>query len=102
MKDYYKISEILKLYGIGIDSLRYYEKLGVLKPQRDVNSYRIYGLNDMYKLNIIRDLRLLDFSMQQIKEYLDYQSIDNTLELLHEEQVLIQKQLKELQTKEQR
>ncbi|WP_258296949.1 MerR family transcriptional regulator [Paenibacillus peoriae] len=102
MKDYYKISEISKLYGIGIDSLRYYEKLGVLKPQRDVNSYRIYGLNDMYKLNIIRDLRLLDFSMQQIKEYLDYQSIDNTLELLHEEQVLIQKQLKELQTKEQR
>ncbi|WP_258382164.1 MerR family transcriptional regulator [Paenibacillus sp. S02] len=92
----------MKLYGIGIDSLRYYEKLGVLKPQRDVNSYRIYGLNDMYKLNIIRDLRLLDFSMQQIKEYLDYQSIDNTLELLHEEQVLIQKQLKELQTKEQR
>ncbi|APB71153.1 MerR family DNA-binding transcriptional regulator [Paenibacillus polymyxa] len=101
MKDYYKISEISKLYGIGIDSLRYYEKLGVLKPQRDVNSYRIYGLNDMYKLNIIRDLRLLDFSMQQIKEYLDYQSIDNTLELLHEEQMLIQKQLKELQTKEQ-
>ena len=26
MKDYYKISEISKLYGIGADSLRYYER----------------------------------------------------------------------------
>ena len=33
MKDYYKINEIARLYGIGVDSLRYYEKLGILKPR---------------------------------------------------------------------
>ena len=32
MKDYYKINEIARLYGIGVDSLRYYEKLGILRP----------------------------------------------------------------------
>ena len=37
MKDYYKINEIARLYGIGVDSLRYYEKLGILKPRRDTN-----------------------------------------------------------------
>ncbi|MEA4891364.1 MAG: MerR family transcriptional regulator [Peptococcaceae bacterium] len=99
MKDYYKIHEISKLYGIGADSLRYYERLGVLKPHRDKNGYRLYGLRDMYKLNIIRDLRQLDFSMKQIKEYLDHQSVGHTLELLQEEQDLIQDQLKKLRAR---
>ena len=86
MKDYYKIGEISKLYGIGADSLRYYEELGILKPRRDENGYRLYNLKDIYKLNVIRDLRLLNFSMEQIKEYLDKQSLSNTLKLLHQEQ----------------
>lgn len=99
MKDYYKISEISKLYGIGVDSLRYYERLGILSPHRDTNGYRLYNLNDIYKLNIIRDLRQLDFSMPQIKAYLDGQSVSHTLELLEQEQELMQAQILELQNK---
>ena len=98
MKEYYKINEISKLYDIGADSLRYYEKLGVLVPKRDHNGYRVYGLHDIYKLNMIRDLRQLDFSMKHIKDYLDHQSIENTLDLLQQEQELIQLKLDKLQT----
>ncbi|HMM22361.1 MAG TPA: MerR family transcriptional regulator [Selenomonadales bacterium] len=96
MKDNYTISEISKLYGIGVDSLRYYERIGVLKPRRGANGYRLYSLKAIYKLNIIRDLRQLGFSMAQIKEYLDQQSVGNTMALLRDEQQLIQKQLKAL------
>lgn len=96
MKDYYKISEISKLYGIGIDSLRYYERLGILNPHRDANGYRLYNLKDMYKLNIIRDLRALGFSMSQIKEYLDSQSVVNTQKLLHRELDLLRLKQEEL------
>lgn len=46
MKKYYKIGEISKLYSISPDSLRYYEDLGILKPKRDVNGYRMYSIND--------------------------------------------------------
>lgn len=98
MKDYYKINEISKIYGISADSLRYYEKIGVLIPKRDTNGYRLYGLHDIYKLNIIRDLRELNFSMPQIKKYLENQSVKNTLDLLNKEQELIQAKLHELQT----
>ncbi|MEY8353278.1 MerR family transcriptional regulator [Lachnospiraceae bacterium 54-53] len=101
MKEYYKINEISKLYGIGIDSLRYYEKLGILKPRRDTNGYRLYNLKELYKLNIIRDLRKLDFSMKQIREYLDHQCLDNTLALLQEEQSYIEEQLKILRARKQ-
>ena len=89
MKDYYKINEIAKLYGIGVDSLRYYERLGILQPRRDTNGYRLYPLKEMYKLNMIRDLRQLHFSMAQIKEYLDDQTVDNTLRLLRQEEDLV-------------
>lgn len=72
MKNYYKISEISKLYGIGVDSLRYYERLGILTPKRDTNGYRLYNLTDLYKLNIIRDLCNLTIgaflSMPSIKQ----------------------------------
>lgn len=101
MKNYYKIHEISKLYGIGVDSLRYYERLGILKPRRDTNNYRLYSLKDIYKLNIIRDLRGLGFSMERIKEYLDGQCVENTLNLLQEEHALLTKQLQELQQKKQ-
>lgn len=97
MKDYYKINEIARLYGIGPDSLRYYERLGLLSPRRDTNGYRLYNLKDMYKLTVIRDLRKLDFSMAQIREFLEGQCIDNTLIQLRREQALLEEKLQEMQ-----
>ena len=70
MKEYYKIGEISKLYGIGTDSLRYYEELGILHPRRDSNGYRMYSISDIRTLNILRELRSIGFSMQEIKEHL--------------------------------
>lgn len=99
MKEYYKIKEVSDLYGIGIDSLRYYEKLGILNPHRDTNGYRLYDLKEMYKLNMIRDLRNLNFPMKRIKEYLDDLSIENTLNLLSEEQQIIEENLKVLRNR---
>lgn len=99
MKDSYKISEIARLYDIGVDSLRYYERLGILQPRRDSNGYRLYNLTDMYKLNMIRDLRRLDFSMAQIKSYLEGQTVAHTLDLLCQEQALVHTQMQELETK---
>lgn len=93
MKNTYQIHEVSQLYGIGVDSLRYYEKLGILHPRRDTNGYRLYHLKDLYKLNIIRDLRQLHFSMAQIKDYLDGQNLSQTLTLLGQEEALLQQQL---------
>ena len=63
---------------------------------RDTNGYRLYSLKEMYKLNMIRDLRRLNFSMEQIKAYLEGQTVDNTLHLLRQEADLVQEQLREL------
>ena len=100
MKDFYKISEISRLYGVGPDSLRYYERLGLLRPRRDEdNGYRLYSLRDIYKLSVIRDLRTLGLSMVQIKEYLDGQSVESTLALLEREEDLLSRQIHQLQAR---
>ena len=79
MKEYYKIGEISKLYSIGTDSLRYYEEIGILKPKRDDNGYRMYSINDIRTLNILRELRSIGFSMAEIKEHLADFNLKNPL-----------------------
>lgn len=97
MKHYYRIGEIVELYGVGPDSLRYYEKLGILKPHRGENNYRMYHIHDLWRLNVIRDLRELGFSMAQIQEYLEHRSLDSTEELLTRELSVIEKRMRALE-----
>ena len=97
MQEYFKIGEISRLYGIGVDSLRYYEKIGILKPERAESGYRHYSIRDIWKLNIIRDLRQLDFSMEQIGRYLQDHSIASTLDLLRKEQQTIREKIRSLE-----
>ena len=96
MKDYYKIGEISKIYGIGRDSLMYYEDIGILKPFRDKNGYRMYKLSDIWRLNLIKELRSLNFQMKKIKEYLDDRNIESTKEILNKEIILIDEKIEEL------
>ncbi|MCC8166082.1 MAG: MerR family transcriptional regulator, partial [Planctomycetes bacterium] len=85
MEKYFKIGDIAKLYGIGTDSVRYYEELQIITPRRDVNGYRLYSVNDIWCMNVIRDLRTLGFSMERIKSYLENRSVDSTIQMLEEE-----------------
>lgn len=96
MKSYYKINEISNLYNIGKDSLRYYEEIGMLKPERDTNGYRLYSIQDIWKLNNIKDLRNLNMPIEVIKDYLENKTIENTLDILNEEITIINKKLDQL------
>ena len=89
MSTFYKIGEIAALYGISTDILRYYEELGILVPRRAPNGYRVYRTEDLWCLNVIRDLRELGFSMDQIRSYIENRSIGSTLELFQKEMHVI-------------
>lgn len=95
-KEYYKIGEIASLYGIGADSLRYYEEIGILNPSRDVNGYRMYNIGDIRTLNILRELRSIGFSMGEIKNHLADFNLQKTLDLFQAEIDVIDKKTTEL------
>ncbi|MGL4453414.1 MAG: MerR family transcriptional regulator [Sarcina sp.] len=99
MKEYYKIGEISKIYNIGKDSLMYYEKLGILKPIRDENSYRLYSINDIWKLNLIKELRELNFPMQKIKEHIDSRTLESTKSLFKQEINILDEKIEEFKKK---
>lgn len=98
MATYYKIGEVAALYHISTDILRYYEELGILVPRRASNGYRIYRTEDLWCLNVIRDLRELGFSMEQIKAYIENRSIDSTVELFQQEMEMIDRHITRLQS----
>lgn len=73
---YFTISEFGKLRNVNINSLRYYEKIGILKPDHvDAETgYRYYSPDQLPILDVI--LLWLDFGMP-LKELKSYISDDN-------------------------
>ncbi len=96
MKKEYTIGEIGKLYQFGADSLRYYERKGILHPKRKENGYRVYTLDDVWRLNVIKDLRKLGFSTDQIKGYLENRSVETTKRLIEKEIDIIEREIEPL------
>lgn len=63
-----KISELSKSTHTNIETIRYYEKQGVLQPpKRLVNGYRYYNEESVEQLNFIKKCRTLGFSLENIK-----------------------------------
>ena len=98
MKEYYQIHELAKLFDLCPDTLRYYEEKGLLHPTRGENRYRMYGIQDVCTLNIIRSLRGLDLPTKDIRGYLERRSVGETLELLDREEGLLRRRMAELES----
>lgn len=93
MKDLYKIHEIARLFRLHPDTLRYYEEKGLLHPVRGESGYRMYTIQDVCTLNVIRALRELDLSTEDIRAYLERRSVEETLSLLDRQEALLEEKL---------
>ncbi|ENZ0172584.1 MerR family transcriptional regulator [Providencia rettgeri] len=71
-----KIGEISKLFNIPRETLRFYEKEGLMTPpNRNDNNYRSYSDNHIKRLRFIKNCRSLNMSHREIKKLLDL--VDN-------------------------
>ena len=71
MNNLYTIGQLAKLAGISTKTLRVYERKGLLVPERNAdNSYRLYGEEAVRTLEKIQLMKYLDFSLDQIAEFL--------------------------------
>ena len=61
------IKEVEALTGIPKPNIRFYEKEGLLTPDRGSNNYRTYGDGEVERLRRIRVLRLMGFTVAQIR-----------------------------------
>lgn len=66
-----KIGEIAAATGVNVETIRYYEREGLVPPPaRTASNYRSYGEGHRRRLTFIRRARDLGFSLIQVRELL--------------------------------
>ena len=66
-----KISELSRATGVDVDTIRYYEKSGLLPPPaRQANGYRHYGDAHLERLAFVRHCRALDMPLADVRSLL--------------------------------
>lgn len=67
-----KIGELAKATGSNSETIRYYEKIGLLpRPSRTDSNYRDYGPSDAERLAFIRHARGLGFELADVRSLID-------------------------------
>ncbi|MDO5651678.1 MAG: MerR family transcriptional regulator [Moraxella sp.] len=68
MQKTYHIKEVSDITGISSETLRYYEKEGLIaKPARAANGYRLYNESQLASLRFIKTCRSLGFDLKSIE-----------------------------------
>ena len=82
---YFTAGELASIFNISKQSLLYYDKVKLLSPDYiSENGYRHYSVQQFLDLEIIVNLRALDISIANIKEYLTHRSKTLFLQMLQE------------------
>ena len=68
-----KIGELEARSGASRHTLRYYEQIGLISPQRRTNNYRDYTAQTLQDLDFIQRAQSMGFSLGEIGEILDAQ-----------------------------
>ena len=90
-----KTHELEKELGISKHTIFYYEKEGIVTPQRDDNGYRSYSQEDLQKLIMVKFLRNLNISIDDVKAILNNEL--DFKECLKINQIHLEKQIKSLE-----
>lgn len=70
-----KISEVAKASDTPIETIRYYEREGLIpEAQRQANNYRHYNEAHVQQLSFIRHCRSLDMSLDEIRLLLQFKA----------------------------
>jgi MerR family transcriptional regulator, mercuric resistance operon regulatory protein len=65
------IGTVARRIGCGVDTIRFYEKIGVLqRPRRTESGRRVYGTTDIARLTFVCRSRELGFSLDQVRDLL--------------------------------
>jgi DNA-binding transcriptional MerR regulator len=67
----YAINEVARLTGITANTLRYYEKIGLLPPPRRQNGVRRYDEQDLQFIRFIHGLKQTGMKLEHIKAFVE-------------------------------
>jgi len=66
-----QIGEVANRTGLSLRTIRYYEEMGLVVPStRTPGGFRLYTDNDVARLQLIKRMKPLDFSLEETKDLL--------------------------------
>jgi Hg(II)-responsive transcriptional regulator len=69
--DAFTIGELARQANVHVETLRYYERRGLLpKPNRTISNYRVYSYENLRRVKFIKQAQGLGFSLKEIKKLL--------------------------------
>lgn len=98
-----QIGEFSKRTGLTIDTLRYYEKEGLLTSRRDFNERRVYSESDIKWVEFIIRLKETGMPLKEIKRYADLRAkgdktLNERLEMLVTHRKSLDEEIKKLRS----
>lgn len=97
MSQYMSIGKVSKLKNVSIKSLRYYDKIGILKPAyiNEETNYRYYTSEQLYLLDAITLCIKLGIPLKDLNQYVEHDSI-NLQKLLYDGKILAEEKILEI------
>lgn len=78
-RDRLLIGRLAKLAGVGTDTVRFYEKRGLIpKPSRTAAGYRFYDDDALQRLRFIKKAQALGFSLDEVQRILSLRGQGST------------------------
>lgn len=95
INEYLSITELAKLRKVTSETLRYYDRIGLLKPDYTDpnNGYRYYSIRKSERLGVIRELRDLGMSIEEILNYFDDCNLRKSIEILSKQYFKMQQEI---------
>jgi len=67
-----QIGEVAESIGLSLRTIRYYEEVGLVRPSaRSQGGFRLYSDADVARLQLIKWMKPLDFTLEQMGEVLE-------------------------------
>jgi MerR family transcriptional regulator, mercuric resistance operon regulatory protein len=74
----YTIGELARAAGVNVETVRFYERRGLLRQPERGDGYRRYPESDLDRLRFVRRAKVLGFTLAEITELLDAASAGAT------------------------
>lgn len=97
MNEKWTIGEVAKLFDVSTDTLRYYEKIGILSSNKNrENGYRYYSYDEIVVLMDILFFRNMELSVKDIKQIITKMDIGDIKNILYQNQRIVEERIQEL------
>jgi len=96
-QDLLSITELAKLRKVTSETLRYYDRIGLMKPVYvdPETKYRYYSIRQYERLGTIKELRQLGMSVEDVMDYFDGRNLKKSTSILSQYHLLLQEEIRQ-------